>query len=235
MPSILPNIQPLHSEITLDFVQYNALLTNGTVPGTNIYGGSWIGPPGIKLDPTNQTYASVVLVQGITLGNGTKVVTSPKPSNPTTPTLTPSPTFKSTSGGVIAGGVIGGLVGLGIVLTAVILQRRRMNVSGKYIVSPFTSALQGSETVMDTPTPIRIHTKPPPPGITARMAALARQEHSPLFPSSSDPRSETIDLHTKFHAMSTAEMFRILNARLQTESQHEEPPPYLQSQNGSAM
>ncbi|KAE9394976.1 hypothetical protein BT96DRAFT_997986 [Gymnopus androsaceus JB14] len=43
-------------------VQYNTLVTVSTVSNSNIYAGSWIGPPVAQYDPTNQTLALFALV-----------------------------------------------------------------------------------------------------------------------------------------------------------------------------
>ncbi|KAJ8090959.1 hypothetical protein PM082_024883 [Marasmius tenuissimus] len=96
-------------------VQYNAMLDSATAGG-DIYGLSWIGPPGAQLDPGNQTTALTVLISAITLENTTSSV-PPVESGGSSPGSSPAAGGTRPSKVAIVGGSVGGalfLVGLGI-------------------------------------------------------------------------------------------------------------------------
>ncbi|KAJ7886894.1 hypothetical protein B0H14DRAFT_3431100 [Mycena olivaceomarginata] len=84
-------------------VQFNAVIDLATSSGTNIYGGSWTGPPGADFSAKNQTTALAALISA--LGVAT-TLSSPPSQHP--PKLA-----------AIVGGTLGGLaiVGLGLALT----------------------------------------------------------------------------------------------------------------------
>ncbi|KAF9256994.1 hypothetical protein L218DRAFT_1006709 [Marasmius fiardii PR-910] len=244
-------------------IQYNALLTNATFNGSNMYSGSWIGPPERGLEAINQTYASMVLVHGITLGK----TTTGTGTSPTSPQGTNSDDTPTSAGsapvGSIVGGILGGLALLSIIMAALFFLRRRRQKNrqngpaGEYIISPFMPGI-GSETVetrsnfvsssdplaMETHpqsiqavpamTKTKIHTKSPPLGTSGPTSGRRPFASTPSSTSGVDSGlTYTDDPHVRFQAMSTAEMARILNARLQTESVHGEmPPAYPQSQLG---
>ncbi|KAK0222372.1 hypothetical protein IW262DRAFT_1553644 [Armillaria fumosa] len=111
-------------------VQYNALLDLATSNGTNVYSGSWVGPPSSVFSSDNQTISLSVLINGILLkdqeppssnmsnsgsssgsGSGSNSVSAPNKS--------------SSPAGVIAGGVIGGVALLVIIVLAIFFVRRR--------------------------------------------------------------------------------------------------------------
>ncbi|KAF7362721.1 Glycoside hydrolase family 76 protein [Mycena venus] len=62
-------------------VQFNAVLDLATTSGSNIYAGSWNGPPSSTFSPGNQTNAIQVLISVINLHNET-LATSTIPSAP---------------------------------------------------------------------------------------------------------------------------------------------------------
>ncbi|KAF8189565.1 hypothetical protein K438DRAFT_1971679 [Mycena galopus ATCC 62051] len=113
-------------------VQFNAVVDLATTPGSNIYAGSWIGPPSSAFSAGNQTSAIQALISVINLQNETTTTT---PSNATTsgqgepsPTLSTSPR-KTSNIGPVVGGSLGVLVLLiGVVAGVVLLRRRRRRV-----------------------------------------------------------------------------------------------------------
>ncbi|KAK7434572.1 hypothetical protein VKT23_020108 [Stygiomarasmius scandens] len=105
-------------------VQYNAVLDQATINGSNIYGVSWVGPPPLESSATGQVQALAVLVNGIVLSNNSD------PDPPVT-TSTPSlPTAKSSLNiRAIVGGVVGSVVLIGIAAPLLyICGQRKMRV-----------------------------------------------------------------------------------------------------------
>ncbi|KAG7100265.1 hypothetical protein E1B28_002038 [Marasmius oreades] len=223
-------------------IQYNAILENTAAPGTNIYGGSWIGPPKQSFDPINQTYAAMVLVQAIG--------------------LVPSPTNVNTSGstttttGTIVGSIVGGVTFIAIItgLILLLLLKRKHSRQG-----PFSILASSTPSVFITSHP------PSTYGITPFMLpepwemdvapkpAKAIVSHStniqPAADELPDPGNpiqcqsivdqleveEAIscdgdNFDSRFQAMTTAHMIRILNECFESESL----PPTYQSQLGSS-
>ena len=84
--------------------------------GNNIYGSSWIGPPGTQLDRGSQTMALTLLISAISLENDTV----PNPTNPPTESAKSTempPIDKRHNTAAIVGGSVGGglfLLSLGI-------------------------------------------------------------------------------------------------------------------------
>ncbi|KAK1231940.1 hypothetical protein PQX77_004933 [Marasmius sp. AFHP31] len=122
---------------------YNAVLSFATFGGSNVYGTSYIGPPGDKLEPIAQAAILPVLISGILLGD-TPVTstTSPTPS-PTTGTPVSSKNGKQHS--AIIGGVVGGvlffllLTGAGLWVLKGRLRKGRADVEGgnPSVVTPY--------------------------------------------------------------------------------------------------
>ncbi|KAF9255229.1 hypothetical protein L218DRAFT_1081954 [Marasmius fiardii PR-910] len=228
-------------------IQYNALLNNATFPGTNIYGGSWIGPPERKLDPIFQTYAALVLVQAITLANSTSdssgknesTSTSSALSGPTTTSFTQSPKKTSVRTGAIAGGVVGGVVVIAALSGLVCLfrqrRKRRQELSG--VLSSFMDVWEtdvvNASSHTGGPLGIAVGTRLSPQRAGEEPALVSAGE----APKSSPPGLENADTDNRLHTIPTAELARVLNARLQSESWHGDvesaPPSYPRSQFGS--
>ncbi|KAK7023370.1 hypothetical protein VNI00_016785 [Paramarasmius palmivorus] len=120
-------------------VQYNAVLDQATVPGSNVYGLSWNGPPGRTFDANAQYNALSILIGGISLADGTPSSTANGSPLATTTTTTTSDNAsasgsekseesksKSNTAAIIGGAVGGGLVLiLGAVFGVLFYRRRR--------------------------------------------------------------------------------------------------------------
>ncbi|KAE9405329.1 hypothetical protein BT96DRAFT_972656 [Gymnopus androsaceus JB14] len=109
-------------------VQYNSIVTAATNPNSNIYAGSWTGPPVTEYDPTNQTFAISGLV------NGAQVSSSTNSSSTNTggSSAKDSTTAHTNDAGPIAGGIVGGLALLaGIALVIFYATRHRRRIQRK--------------------------------------------------------------------------------------------------------
>lgn len=95
--------------------------------GSNIYAGSWIGPPSLAFSPGNQTNAIQVLIGAINIGNqpsNSSESSQAGPSASSEPSAAASPRKKSKVGPIV-GGVVGGLIVLvGVVVGALLCRRR---------------------------------------------------------------------------------------------------------------
>ncbi|KAJ6537839.1 hypothetical protein B0H19DRAFT_1270238 [Mycena capillaripes] len=92
-------------------VQFNAVTNLATANDTNIYGGSWTGPPNANFSGTNQTLALDVLINAIGL----------ETFSPTSPSSSPSPTSslrnpRPQKTAAILGGTLGALCILVLIL-----------------------------------------------------------------------------------------------------------------------
>ncbi|KAG7100234.1 hypothetical protein E1B28_002008 [Marasmius oreades] len=217
-------------------IQYNALLNNATYPGTNMYGGSWIGPPSRILNGINQTFAAMVLVQAIGL--------APSPS--------PSPT--STKTGTIVGGVVGGVTFIAIVtgLILLFLHKRKQGHQGPtsilasstlsvFITSHPPSTYGITPFILPEPWEMDVAPKPakafishpnvqPAADKTVDPGNLIQGQHMVDQPEVEEVTSHNGDnLDSRFQEMLTAHLVRILNAHLERELL----PPTYQSQLGS--
>ncbi|KAJ6552988.1 hypothetical protein B0H19DRAFT_1263414 [Mycena capillaripes] len=107
-------------------VQFNAVVDLATINGSNIYSGSWSGPPSLSFSPSNQTNALQVLLGAINVDNPPTNIpgSDPSDSKSPVPSTTPSPQKKSKIGPIV-GGVLGGLLFLVVVVVAALLLRRR--------------------------------------------------------------------------------------------------------------
>ncbi|KAJ7201221.1 hypothetical protein C8J57DRAFT_1660506 [Mycena rebaudengoi] len=132
-------------------VQFNAILDLSTTRGTNLYSGSWSGPPSTEFSGWAQTTALRVLLSAISLQNeslplptisGSDIL--PSASNSLLP---PSPSGKSSVTGKIVAGTLGGLA---LIVTLVLsfwtFRRRQLRrasstppmTSEHEVISPFT-------------------------------------------------------------------------------------------------
>ncbi|KAE9399587.1 hypothetical protein BT96DRAFT_939270 [Gymnopus androsaceus JB14] len=84
-------------------------LTNGIIPATNpnsnIYAGSWTGPPVAEYEPTNQTMAIFALVNSAQVTNETSSNSAKTEGS----NANDSTTAHTSDAGLIAGGIVGGL------------------------------------------------------------------------------------------------------------------------------
>ncbi|KAJ7773512.1 hypothetical protein B0H14DRAFT_2965821 [Mycena olivaceomarginata] len=107
-------------------VQFNAVVDLATTSGSNVYAGSWSGPPSSTFSSTDQTNAIQALMSVINLQNETSSTTPSDagPSGSSNYSPTPSPR-KTSRVGPIVGGTLGGLLLLACVVLGVVLLRRR--------------------------------------------------------------------------------------------------------------
>ncbi|KAJ6458195.1 hypothetical protein C8R45DRAFT_1183631 [Mycena sanguinolenta] len=135
-------------------VQFNAVVELATANGSNIYSGSWSGPPSSSFSCSNQTNAIQVLIGAINLDNSTAQTTTSNGfgANASSPASSPSsssrpspPTPREAAKiGPIIGGILGGLVIL-LATVVVVLYRRRSettSLGGSYMsltrqINPF--------------------------------------------------------------------------------------------------
>lgn len=108
-----------------------------TEKGSNIYGGSFNGPPASSFFAGNQTRAIQALIGSITLQNQTSSANTSTPTNTSSPTNTPTLTTdpiasaaplsqgKTSHIGPIVGGTLGGVVLVCGVIISVLLWRHR--------------------------------------------------------------------------------------------------------------
>ncbi|KAK0482988.1 hypothetical protein EDD18DRAFT_1112370 [Armillaria luteobubalina] len=109
-------------------VQYNAIIENATLAGSNMYAIPWTGPPMTSFQSYNQTVALTTLLSAIQLVDDQPTLKSNNPTSgrpPTATMTTSSPPPKNNTTGAIVGGVIGGLVVLTVTIVHVLLYRRR--------------------------------------------------------------------------------------------------------------
>ncbi|KAJ6492165.1 hypothetical protein C8R45DRAFT_1137275 [Mycena sanguinolenta] len=127
-------------------VQFNAVVELATAGGSNIYSGSWNGPPSSNFSAWNQTNAIQVLIGAINLGNGmsngfasntSSSASSPSSSAPSSssPPSTSPPPHKAAKIGPIIGGILGGVVVFLGTVVGVVLRRRRSGLTRQ--INPF--------------------------------------------------------------------------------------------------
>ncbi|KAJ8074479.1 hypothetical protein PM082_015380 [Marasmius tenuissimus] len=118
-------------------VQYNAVLDFATINGTNVYGTSYIGPPGNELEPIAQAAILPVLISGIVLGDAPVTSTASPTGSTPSPTGTPVSSNKGKQHSAIIGGAVGGtllfllLAGVGLWVLKGRLRKGRTDVSGE--------------------------------------------------------------------------------------------------------
>ncbi|KAJ7342472.1 hypothetical protein DFH08DRAFT_874337 [Mycena albidolilacea] len=137
-------------------VQFNAILDLATVNGSNIYAGSWIGPPSLAFSPGNQTNAIQVLIGAINIGNqpsNSSESSQAGPSASSGPSAAASPRQKSKVGPII-GGVVGGLIVLVGLIVGALLCRRRMRSRANAEESPVAGVAPPQVTQV---TPTTVH------------------------------------------------------------------------------
>ncbi|KAF7368573.1 Glycoside hydrolase family 76 protein [Mycena venus] len=124
-------------------VQFNAVVDLATVNGTNIYSGSWTGPPSPDFSGNNQTMALAALISAISV-DGNSVVSAAPPTASPPPCgefivvgrgRSGSPQRKSEHLTPIVGGALGGIVAV-LLLFALWYLRKRGSRSRKNPTDP---------------------------------------------------------------------------------------------------
>ncbi|KAJ7843013.1 hypothetical protein B0H13DRAFT_2364952 [Mycena leptocephala] len=229
-------------------VQFNAVTELATSPGTNIYAGSWPGPPSAAFSGINQTIALSALISAMNLGLNdsttslqSPTVTPPIPSQ--TPTPTPSgPTrlAKTTANvGLIVGIVVGGSAAVAacVVLWLICRCRRSRRIAAS-AASPFSLTPSVAEIqpltweayLVSPPRPSSRSAeksgekRPVPPQANANVASRASRRAAPQA-QIGNPNSA---------ALPTEELVRLLNERLHNHEWDEEmPPEYPPTEHGT--
>ncbi|KAF9256436.1 hypothetical protein L218DRAFT_1007365 [Marasmius fiardii PR-910] len=197
----------------------------------------------------------MVYIHAIGSVNGTS--SGSNPLNPNTPSAHPQSTTRTTKIGEIVGGVVGGVIFI-VLLSGLVLylRRRQRHKVPIFLTSPFTlpECAETEGTVTTSPTspkkgiqsPLSAWTSstlpfsPAPPKLQVKtrldpprqepVVVTSPEEHTNLSPHiDSIPHDE--EPHARYHAISTAELARILNARLQA-LDDDMPPSYPQSRIG---
>ncbi|KAJ7500040.1 hypothetical protein FB451DRAFT_1549486 [Mycena latifolia] len=192
-------------------VQFNAVIDLAT-NGSNIYEGTWTGPPSGKPSGANQTNALQALISTINLYNQTSVapVASASPSLTASPSPTPSMVpKKSTKIAPIIGGIVGGLV-LFIGITGWAILRGHLR--------PRTTSRQSLFSLTPTATPT-IHpfdiqrTNSHPPLVRAEKLGRGSLSSSPSEGSPTGGSGETLVTPTSAE-LPTGELVRLLYQRM---------------------
>ncbi len=236
--------------------QYNAILDQATIAGSNIYVASWTGPPATTFQLDNQTVSLMGLLSSIYLVNDTE-------TSPTTNTTSSGNggnggwnsggSNNSTSSSKVApivGGIVGGLAFI-VILAALILRRRR-RLEAQVLVVPFMTRLRGAvriphgATKSSNPTfgkrytphsvPIRrekqvFHRHNPAVAMGQQAGTSTSntiQAPNPRPAPSGDASSSSGAVNPRVEQLPTYELVRLLNERLQSEAWDEDelPPQY---------
>ncbi|KAJ6559534.1 hypothetical protein B0H19DRAFT_1260247 [Mycena capillaripes] len=132
-----PDLRPyLHDYIG---VQFNAVIDLATSGGSDIYAGTWTGPPSAVFDQSNQTTAISALLAGISLNDPDPTSTSPA-SPSSTASVLPTSTGRGVPAAAIAGAVVDGVVLLVMVILGVWFLMRRRTHAGRPLSSTTTIA-----------------------------------------------------------------------------------------------
>ncbi|KAJ7573694.1 hypothetical protein C8J56DRAFT_1173436 [Mycena floridula] len=221
-------------------VQYNAVIDQATA-GNNIYGASWVGPPGTTYSADAQSVSISVLLGGISLKNDT---TTPDTTNSETDSSRPN------LAGPIAGGVVGGLALITLVALFCFIRRRKRlspererkpdTILAAFIPEPFVmpeSSSTMSPTTISNSVSLPTSTNPRytekqrhrwmPSSASAGQSSFAATESQagdtrPTNPGTSVASPEARELPTE-------ELVRLLNERLQDGPEwdvQEAPPEY---------
>ncbi|KAF7332920.1 Glycoside hydrolase family 76 protein [Mycena venus] len=209
-------------------VQFNAVLDLATTSGSNIYAGSWNGPPSSSFSPGNQTNAIQALISAINFPSETSSTVSPDPvpSGSTDQPPTPSPR-KTSKVGPIVGGTVGGLFLLAGGVLGVILVRRRTRNRRHSVVSIFSTV---EVTPAINPFSVQSINSPPP--------SLPRPEKGDSFGHKSTSPQESINNSDELVSMAsklpTDELVALLYQRMHNveSAGGEHPPDYYASEIG---
>ncbi|KAJ7277179.1 hypothetical protein C8J57DRAFT_1308709 [Mycena rebaudengoi] len=221
-------------------VQFNAVLDLASANGSNIYAGSWKGPPNLTLSGTNQTSALEPLLNAIRLQNDTRSASPDSPSSPAAPRRSKLPLILGVIGGAVA------LLLFGIIIIWLIRVRQRANnrllpippsptTPSRAVseISPFMERLiplpvspivqrdgknSGRFNNVDR-TQFRLSRKLGNPSVSAGSSNQTKYRVSPPRQAASTPQSADLP---------TEELVRLLNERLQNHEwdDGEAPPDY---------
>ncbi|KAJ7277176.1 hypothetical protein C8J57DRAFT_1308700 [Mycena rebaudengoi] len=221
-------------------VQFNAVLDLASANGSNIYAGSWKGPPSLTLGGTNQTNALEPLLNAIRLQNDTSSTSPDSPSGPVAARRSKLPLILGVIGGAVA------LLVLGITIIWLIRVRQRANnrilpippsptTPSRAVseISPFMERLiplpvspivqrdgknSGRFNNVDR-TQFRLSRKLGNPSVSAGSSNQTKYRVSPPRQAASTPQSADLP---------TEELVRLLNERLQNHEwdDGEAPPDY---------
>ncbi|KAF7349839.1 Glycoside hydrolase family 76 protein [Mycena venus] len=234
-------------------VQFNAVTDLATSNGTNVYAGSWSGPPSATFSAVNQTYALAALISALDVENdsavsatapttstksSTSVVGLPptESSQPPGHSTAPAPQKESSHLAAIIGGVLGGVVAVGLLLAALWRLRKRDSPTAKNSsrrpVNPFTAQVPSSG-IPATPwrlEKLREQQNRPLPIEGDGQPAIAASASS-LINSSSNNAESADDVRADIvrpAAVPTDPLVTVLNAWLQTRQWdgREAPPEY---------
>ncbi|KAJ7938283.1 hypothetical protein B0H13DRAFT_2261217 [Mycena leptocephala] len=147
-------------------VQFNAVIDLARINGSNIYGGSWNGPPSSIFAPGDQSNAIQVLINAIDIADPVSPTTASSSSTSSSPTSSSLPDAvasprKASKVGPIVGGILGGLVLLiALLVVGILWQRRRRRRAttedsylGVQVASSATPPLSPPTTLFDLPAP----------------------------------------------------------------------------------
>ncbi|KAK7466238.1 hypothetical protein VKT23_004966 [Stygiomarasmius scandens] len=227
-------------------VQYNAVLFNAAINGTNSYGDGWTKPQ-LKSSSSGQISALSILVNAMALDQE-KSPPSPSNTSETSPSQSSSAdNVKKTNVGAIVGGVIGslGLIALTLLFLLCFRSWRRhhsrslRHPSAIFIPPPtFSNSTQHTdqndlESSNDTSSPVT--TSQNPSSYFSVSEKRSRRTGLPNLPNGETPRTPepqaNVDQHNAPSEMEarrvpTDELVRILAQRLQqAETQHGDSPP----------
>ncbi|KAK7439986.1 hypothetical protein VKT23_017239 [Stygiomarasmius scandens] len=241
-------------------VQYNAVIELATEEGSNIYTSLWLGPPSSQFLADNQTAALAALIAAISLTNDTATpsgdpIPAPSSSSPARSTSTPVGTIV----GSVIGGISFVLI-TGIAWSLLRRRKRRQNSQRSYRVSlesdnPLYAGQTGSHQIHVNS--LRTPASVPQTDVTTNQASISplqpqrltekralrnnpqRQQWSPRLdsdtwtPGTGNPSSNWSGSNTRSSRrdMTTAELVRMLNERLQPGQWREDemPPEYPES------
>jgi len=213
-------------------VQFNAVIDLATTNGSNIYAGSWNGPPSSSFSPGNQTNAIQALMSVINLPNGTSSTntsnTVPSKAPDLSPTPTPSPRKMSMIGPIV-GGTLGGLVLLtGVIVGAILLRRRRRN-RRRSVVSVFSTREPEVTSVIN---PFSVQLNNPTPVSLPRPRKLGPLGQAPVSPQGSTGQSDgAMSMASK---LPTDELLALLYRRMDNVESGggDKPPDYPATESG---
>lgn len=203
-------------------------MTNlATAKDTNIYSGSWTGPPSASFSGTNQNLGLSALISAI--GLETVSPSSPSTSPAPTPSLHTSKPHKTRTAAIL-GGALGGLALVALVPTMFwVLHRRPAHQKSVALVQPFPLSAHNSP-IPKAP----VETFPDGPLTVSQYTEKHRRRSSPApstYPGSRSttvPTDNTAPSTSNVRDLPTEQLVQLLNQRLQNRQwdETETPPGY---------
>lgn len=219
---------PLKNPLLIRLGQYNSVIDLATEEGSNIYAGSWRGPPvqESEYDERNQTRALQALVSGAQ-------VTTANPSNSPAPTQSDSD-GKDSNQKSLVGPIVGAVVGGLVLLSAVALwffcvrRRRQQRKHDSFIIdSPIGMTVPvtpGTVTPMILP-PVTTAPSMPSSGPFVGLSEHKRLQSRTI--SEWDSNASSIAGPETGRPIPTEELVRLLQERIQdAPTDGVEPPAY---------